>query len=193
MELCVASLNQTFLDDKDPRKYRGRLPRKEDILLQLANGMKYIHDHGLVHLNAKPRNVLIYCTDDSESSVLMKWADFGLSAWLSDYFHPQRVSEHSNDMSWLAPELMDPLRLTLGYEDADLIDIPQIEKTYRDISKGMKADVYSQGLVFVYVLLDGEYRGLPFDRQPKMSSEDFNKFLFQTRLTELQPYIQSKK
>lgn len=78
LELCNASLDQVYLDDDNPKKYRGPLPSKEDILLQLAKGMKHVHDNKLVYQKAKPQNVLIYSTKSS-SSVLVKWADFGLT------------------------------------------------------------------------------------------------------------------
>lgn len=143
MELCNASLEQVFLDDGDARKYTLHLS-KEDILLQLANGMKYIHDHGLVYQKAKPRNVLIYCNNDDPagSSVSMKWADFGLSDGFLNIFE-------SDGTAWLAPEIAKIITL----EDRN-----QADQSHQSTNnKSFEADVYSEGLVFVYVLLDGEY------------------------------------
>lgn len=137
LELCNASLEEAF----HLKKYRGPLPEKQDILLQLAEGMKYIHEHGLIYMRAKPRNALIYSNKKNNSvscaGVLMKWSDFGLSDWfLNVIFHPDGTA-------WLSPE---------------------IEKTFersyqqpQSTNKSLEADVYSEGLVFVYVLLDGEY------------------------------------
>lgn len=135
MELCNASLDQVFVKDDDARKYRGPMPlNKENILLQLANGMKYIHDNKLVYMKAKPRNVLIY-SSDPDSPVLMKWADFGLSDWFLDIFDV-------DGMAWLPPEI-----------------VKAFEKNHQPSSprNRFEADIYSEGLVFIYILLDGEY------------------------------------
>ena len=74
MELCAASLDQCYLPDKDIKKYKGALPSDEQVLLQMAEGLNYIHSMNLVHRDIKPENILI----SMSKPVLIKLADFSL-------------------------------------------------------------------------------------------------------------------
>lgn len=74
MELCAASLDQCYLPDKDIKKYKGALPSDEQVLLQMAEGLNYIHSMNLVHRDIKPENILISMSEP----VLIKLADFSL-------------------------------------------------------------------------------------------------------------------
>jgi serine/threonine-protein kinase/endoribonuclease IRE1 len=71
-------LEKLFLKENDPKKYRGPMPPELYVLLQLAEGLEYIHQMGLVHRDIKPQNVLIR-SDSTTRRVVMKWADFGFS------------------------------------------------------------------------------------------------------------------
>ncbi|XP_046438267.1 calcium-dependent protein kinase 2-like [Daphnia pulex] len=77
LELCEASMDKLFLQDDDSKKCRRRMPPREDVLYQLAQGLKYIHKMGMTHHDIKPENVLIW-VDSKDGQVIMKWADFGL-------------------------------------------------------------------------------------------------------------------
>ena len=107
LELCAASLDQLFLADKDPKKYRGPMPPYDMIvLLQLATGLHYIHSNDLVHGDIRPENVLISTgTAGSRQRVLMKWADFALcrsddenSKWKrSNWVAPEMIQQFDED------------------------------------------------------------------------------------------------
>jgi len=47
------------------------------LFIQLMNGVDYIHQKGIAHLDLKLENVFVCATDDSE--ILVKIGDFGLS------------------------------------------------------------------------------------------------------------------
>jgi serine/threonine protein kinase len=68
LELCVASMDQFFLTNS--KKYTGLLPSQLDVMLQLINGVNYIHSQSLVHLNIKPSNILI------SSNIIIKISGF---------------------------------------------------------------------------------------------------------------------
>ena len=59
------------------------MPPKQEILLQLAKGLKYIHEMKLVHRDITPQNVLIFI-DPENQQVVMKWGDFGLSKQVNE-------------------------------------------------------------------------------------------------------------
>jgi len=98
----VGSLDQLFLRDDDPKKYKGPpLPRQIKVLLQLAEGLAYIHSKGLVHRDIKPSDVLISITSEP---VTLKWADFGLSKETGeDGFY--EMSGQKGTLYWMAPEI----------------------------------------------------------------------------------------
>ena len=102
-ELCAGSLDQVFLTEDNPQKYRGPpLPRHIKVLLQLAEGLAYIHSKGLVYRDIKPENVLISI---SAETVTMKWADFGLSKETDeDGFY--EMSGQKGTLYWMAPEIL---------------------------------------------------------------------------------------
>ncbi len=102
MELCAGSLDQLFLPDDDPKKYKGPpLPRQMKVLLQLAEGLAYIHSKGLVHRDIKPENVLISIKSEP---VTLKWADFGLTKETDeDGFY--EMSGQKGTLYWMAPEI----------------------------------------------------------------------------------------
>jgi len=54
------------------------------LFLQLVDGVEYIHNKGISHLDLKLDNIFVACTDDLNSSQsLIKIGDFGLSAFTS--------------------------------------------------------------------------------------------------------------
>ncbi len=51
--------------------------QKEDIALQILNGLEFLHNHNVVHRDMKPSNILIHKRKNGE--IIPKIADFGLS------------------------------------------------------------------------------------------------------------------
>ncbi len=70
LELCAASLANYISG-----KYNGPMTQDCDSLIDMADGVQYIHSMNLVHRDIKPENVLIYVKDE----VLLKITDFGCS------------------------------------------------------------------------------------------------------------------
>ena len=142
MELCAASLDQIFLDNNQPRKYNGpNLPHYLIVFLQLAEGLEYIHSKNLTHRDIKPGNVLIY-VDPNTRQITMKLADFGLSKSVNERGSYTMKSGVKGTYTYLAPELL-------------LLKLMENEKK---LGRGtVKSDVFALGLVFVYLLLDGQH------------------------------------
>jgi len=104
--LCAGSLDQLFLSEDDPGKYRGpRLPRPIKVLLKLAEGLAYIHSEGLVHRDIKPANVLISISSTEPAAATLKWADFGLTKE-TDECGTYEMSGQRGTLYWMAPEIL---------------------------------------------------------------------------------------
>jgi serine/threonine protein kinase len=139
--LCDASLDRLFLNENDPKKYRGPMPPDTDVLIQLAKGLEYIHQMGLVHRDIKPENVLI-SLDSTTRRVVMKWADFGLSKQVNERGTFTMTGVRGTYV-YFAPEL-------LKYLDEVSSNVNQIKKRGT-----VQSDVFAEGLVFGYFISGG--------------------------------------
>jgi serine/threonine protein kinase len=72
----------------------------KETVLQLANGIKYLHFFGIIHRDLKPENIMM---SDKSDSPILKIVDFGLSKVLG-------ITEKSNEsygtLAFAAPELI---------------------------------------------------------------------------------------
>ncbi|KAG2041334.1 kinase-like domain-containing protein [Suillus americanus] len=81
---------------------QGRVPSQADnlrMLRQIAAGLKYLHDKGVVHGDLTCTNVLI------SANGRLQLADFGLSMILSESQNSTFNSCHQGNVWWMAPEM----------------------------------------------------------------------------------------
>jgi serine/threonine protein kinase len=107
----------------------------------LAEGLEYIHSKNLIHRDIKPGNVLIY-VDSTDGKITMKFADFDLSRPVNERGTFTMSSGFIGTRNWYAPEL---LKL-----------ITQLQQSTQRRGT-VKSDVFALGLVFVYLLIDGQH------------------------------------
>jgi serine/threonine-protein kinase/endoribonuclease IRE1 len=117
------------------------MPPETEVLLQLAKGLEYIHQRGLVHRDIKPQNVLI-SSDSTTRRVVMKWADFGLSKQVNER-GTFTMSGVRGTYDYFAPEI-----LKLLDEESSTGNEVQNRGT-------VKSDVFAEGLVFGYFISGG--------------------------------------
>jgi serine/threonine protein kinase len=131
--MSVASLDQLFLPDDDPKKYKGLIPSDEQFCFQLIGGLQYIHEQNLVHGSIKPTNILISPRKDPQ----FKLSDFGLTtSWLNEGHITQSViCGILGSRYWLAPELF--------------------ESDSSDGQSTKESDIFAAGSVFFYFLSKG--------------------------------------
>ncbi|KAF5630133.1 serine threonine kinase [Fusarium sp. NRRL 52700] len=123
---------EKFLDNPKAIEYRKVL----GLVVDIATGVRALHDVGIIHGDIKPANVLIF--KDPQLTYVAKIADFGSSLLRSDIKSPMKLPFGSG--FWQAPECRDHL-------DGDQLT---------------KADIYSVGLV-LWRLLAGDMMHLSLD------------------------------
>jgi hypothetical protein len=105
-----------------------------DIMLQIAEPMKYLHENGMMHRDLKANNILINVVESKElcisPSVQVKLTDFGFSKL--NLVDSRFTSPQTGGTLWRAPEVFE--------------DKQNIEKYTK------AADVYSYAMVFFEVL-----------------------------------------
>ena len=129
MDLCTASLADSFLPNDHSKKYRGPLPAQREGFLQMASGLEYLHSKRIVHGNLKPQNILV---STGQCVTFKLSADVG----------PSREELLS---VWMAPEVLE----TVQYDPRQQMASNRIDKA--------ASDVWSLGCLFFYFLGDGQH------------------------------------
>jgi serine/threonine protein kinase len=71
-----------------------------DLMDQLVRAVSFIHTNGVAHLDLKPNNVLVSCTDDRPRLVVI---DFGISIFVDS---PEtKIEGFVGTRGWVAPEI----------------------------------------------------------------------------------------
>jgi serine/threonine-protein kinase/endoribonuclease IRE1 len=117
------------------------MPPETEVLLQLAKGLEYIHQMGLVHRDIKPENVLISLNSTTQQ-VVMKWADFGLSKQVNEN-GTFTMSGVRGTYNYFAPEILK------------LLDVDSSTGNETNKRGTVKSDVFAEGLVFGYFISEG--------------------------------------
>lgn len=136
--LPVLVLEQLHHSLADELKIRGpHLPSHEalEIVRQVADGLAWLHRHGICHLDLKPENLLFTPPGPCQR---LKLADFGMSLKLVEDIGEHRIP---GSLGWLAPEQVLPATFD-----------NQGQPIYRS---SPRTDVHALGLLLHY-LLTGE-------------------------------------
>ncbi|KZR99174.1 Uncharacterized protein APZ42_005066, partial [Daphnia magna] len=144
LELCVASLDQLFLESDNRKKYKGPMLQNIKIFRQLAVGLEYIHSKKLIHRDIKPENVLICVSSTGQGdNITIKWSDFGLAKSVNEKgLHSWTGARGTR--TWYAPEVLEKL-------------IKEEKAKEEEFWGTVQSDVFVLGLVFGYLFLKGEH------------------------------------
>ena len=75
-------------------------PEACSIMVQIANGVKYLHKYGIVHRDLKPENIMITKQNNSD---IIKIMDFGLSKIVSSQ---EKLVDGYGTLSYVSPEVL---------------------------------------------------------------------------------------
>ncbi|PWN51286.1 kinase-like protein [Violaceomyces palustris] len=103
------------------------------LLQDMASGLNFLHDRGILHLDIKPANVLLNWDEDSLIPRAML-SDFGSSLLLEDSWKRQR-SGHTGTMEYMSPETLRRSPITGEFEELS-----------------SKADIWSLGMILHLLL-----------------------------------------
>ena len=131
LELCAATLH-----DYCTGKYNGTMPNEWECLLDMADGLQYIHSKNIVHGDIKPRNILISLPDE-DGSVRIKISDFGLCRQISERYRFS-LDPIKGSPIYLAPEVLQSLEKKAG-------------------SWSCSGDVFSLGCTYFFFLTKGTH------------------------------------
>ena len=123
--------------------YRSRAGSKlysTDIgfIADIADGLSALHMCGVIHGDLKPQNILLFDDPETDGGLTAKVADFGFSN-----IEFLKESIRGETERWKAPERI------LGCPDTITTAMQELD------SPGCASDVYSFGLIAIYVALDG--------------------------------------
>ena len=130
MEKCLTSLDSFC---RQPQLFHGviLMPPDKKVLIQIAEGLQYIHSRNLIHRDVKPENILILSGDKPAlEPAVIKWTDFGLSKRVANRDGTIWSSKKGTE-GWMAPE----------------VDVKP-EK----VIAGEKSDIFCLGCVFFFFL-----------------------------------------
>ncbi|KAG0692434.1 kinase-like domain-containing protein [Suillus ampliporus] len=140
----LPALVSTWMDNGALHDYLERTPgltmeQKLRLLKQVVDGLRYLHEHGIVHGDLTSTNVVI----DRDDNVFL--ADFGLSLALAECYESDYNSYPDSANRWSAPELMGlPEPASIKDLDArdDDVDFPK---------PNWHSDIYSLGCIMLEV------------------------------------------
>jgi glucan-binding YG repeat protein len=82
------------------QKYKFTEENAAKLMYQLASGIKYLHDYGVLHRDLKPENIMLSAPGDNP---IIKIMDFGLSKILGPL---EKVVDGYGTLSFVAPEVL---------------------------------------------------------------------------------------
>jgi serine/threonine protein kinase len=77
------------------------------MMLQIGQGMLYLHENRVVHRDLKAQNILVKSRKDGDTTYLYaKVADFGLSKTKEKSSSYSNLTSNIGTTRWMAPKLM---------------------------------------------------------------------------------------
>ena len=95
MELCECGDFNKFLKSRTLT-----MEEQLDVMIQLAQGVDYLHQRNVIHRDIKPLNILVAC----DNPILVKLTDFDVSKFLDESYSTSAMSTDVGTLAFKAPE-----------------------------------------------------------------------------------------
>jgi hypothetical protein len=145
------------LDNHEIQGAPFKLLQAIDIMLQVAEGMHYLHQKKVVHRDLKSTNILVKC-DEHDGHVYAKVADFGLSKTKESSCTYSDLTMDQGTTRWMAPELFGNFDQSVPIQVCQETQHPSLSNEQISRRYPFKVDIYSFGMV-CYEILTGN---IPF-------------------------------
>jgi serine/threonine protein kinase len=119
-----------------------------ELIRQVAVGLQFVHENGLVHRDIKPSNLMLVCESNSAAnqvSPVVKILDLGLARIGDERWHPSESEE---------PVSSESQRLTRSGQIMGTTDFMSPEQWTNSRDVDIRTDIYSLGCT-LYTLLTG--------------------------------------
>lgn len=145
-----------YANSGDLNDFMRTFPSMENIKKTIGGilkGLAYLHEHGMVHRDIKPQNLLI--NKEPDGTWVSKIADFGLAKQLSD--QKELSSQLLGTMEYMAPEQFNPekygIKGTLGTNiDLWALGVILFETFTGDLPFGSRTDGESHEQVMYNIM-----------------------------------------
>jgi serine/threonine protein kinase len=164
MDGDLHGLMRRRLDNHEIQGAPFKLLEAIDIMLQVVEGMHYLHQKKVVRRDLKSTNILVKC-DEHDGHVYAKVADFGLSKTKESSCTYSNLTMDQRTTRWMAPELFGNFDQSVPIQVCQETQHPSLSNEQISRRYPFKVDIYSFGMV-CYEILTGN---IPFHNHIAMT------------------------
>ena len=104
LEYCENNISEGIINKYGGMEGEGNRKFLRQIILDIAKGLKVMHEHGVMHRDIKPNNIFMTHFDEKDGERVAKLGDFGCSIFIQD-----NTFDSIGTILYAAPEILKNL------------------------------------------------------------------------------------
>ena len=104
LEYCENNISEGIINKYGGMEGEGNRKFLRQIILDIAKGLKVMHEHGVMHRDIKPSNIFMTHLDEKDGERVAKLGDFGCSIFIQD-----NTFDSIGTILYAAPEILKNL------------------------------------------------------------------------------------